>query len=58
MKLTSKSRGFGDTVHKITTVTGIKRIADTIAQTKKGEKECTPCEQRRQALNRAFPYQK
>jgi hypothetical protein len=56
MKLTSKSRGLGDTVHKITTVTGIKRIADTIAQVKKGDKECTPCEQRRQLLNKAFPY--
>jgi len=55
MKLTSKSRGFGDTVEKITTVTGIKKVADTIAKVKKGTGECTPCQQRRDALNRAFP---
>jgi hypothetical protein len=58
MKLTSNSRGLGDTIHKVTTATGIKRIADTIAKVKKGTDECTPCEKRRQALNRAFPYQK
>jgi hypothetical protein len=57
MKLTSTSRGLGDTIHKVTTVTGIKKIADTIAK-KKGTAECTPCEKRRQALNNAFPYQK
>ena len=58
MKLTSRSRGLGDTVEKITTVTGIKKVADTIAQVKKGTGECTPCEKRRQALNKAFPYKK
>jgi hypothetical protein len=58
MKLTSRSRGLGDTVAKITTVTGIKKVADTIAQVKKGTAECTPCQQRRDALNRLFPYQK
>lgn len=58
MKLTSKSRGLGDTVEKITRVTGIKKVADTIARVKKGTETCTPCQQRRDALNRAFPYQK
>jgi hypothetical protein len=58
MKLTSTSRGLGDTIHKVTTATGIKRIADTIAQKKKGTAECTPCEARRRALNKAFPYNK
>lgn len=58
MKLTSRSRGLGDTVEKITTVTGIKRVADSIAKAKKGTGECTPCQQRRDALNRLFPYQK
>ena len=58
MKLTSRSRGLGDTVEKITTVTGIKKVADTIAQAKKGTSECSPCEKRRQALNKAFPYKK
>lgn len=58
MKLTSTSRGLGDTIHKVTTATGIKKIADTIAQKKNGTAECTPCEKRRQALNKAFPYKK
>ena len=58
MKLTSTSRGLGDTIHKVTSATGIKRIADTIAQKRKGTAECTPCEKRRQAFNKAFPYQK
>lgn len=58
MKLTSKSRGLGDTVEKITKVTGIKKVADTIARVKKGTETCTPCQQRRDALNRLFPYQK
>lgn len=58
MKLTSKSRGLGDTVSKITTVTGIKKVADTIAKVKKGTEECMPCQKRRDTLNRMFPYQK
>jgi hypothetical protein len=58
MKLTSTSRGLGDTIHKVTSATGIKKIADTIAKVKKGTSECSPCEKRRQALNKAFPYQK
>jgi len=58
MKLTSRSRGLGDTVEKITTVTGIKKVADAVAKVKKGTGECTPCQKRRDALNRMFPYQK
>lgn len=58
MKLASKSKGLGDTVAKITKVTGIKKVADKIAQVKKGTAECTPCEARRRALNKAFPYKK
>lgn len=55
MKLTSRSRGLGDTVEKITTVTGIKKVADTVANAK--GKDCG-CNKRRDALNRMFPYQK
>ena len=55
MKLTSKSRGLGDTVEKITTVTGIKKVADAVA--KATGKDCG-CSKRKDALNRAFPYQK
>jgi hypothetical protein len=55
MKLTQKSRGLGDTVEKITTVTGIKKVVDTVA--KATGKDCG-CGKRRDTLNRAFPYQK
>jgi hypothetical protein len=55
MKLTSRSRGLGDTVEKITTATGIKKVVDTVA--KATGKDCG-CSKRKDALNRAFPYQK
>lgn len=55
MKLTSRSRGLGDTIEKITTATGIKKVADTVA--KATGKDCG-CNKRRDALNRLFPYQK
>lgn len=55
MKLTSRSRGLGDTVEKITTATGIKKVVDTVA--KAAGKDCG-CNKRKDALNRIFPYQK
>jgi hypothetical protein len=55
MKLTEKSRGLGDTVEKITTVTGIRKVVETVA--KATGKDCG-CPKRKEALNRAFPYQK
>jgi hypothetical protein len=55
MKLTSRSRGLGDTVEKITTATGIKKVVDTVA--KVAGKDCG-CNKRKDALNRMFPYQK
>ncbi len=48
-----ESKGFGDTIHKITQGTGIKKVVDTVA--KVTGKDCG-CGKRRQALNRAFPY--
>lgn len=54
MKLTEKSKGVGDTIEKITTATGIKKIVDTVASAVK--KDCG-CKQRKDALNRMFPYQ-
>jgi hypothetical protein len=54
MKLTEKSKGFGDTVEKITTATGIKKVVETVA--KAAGKDCG-CKQRKDALNRMFPYQ-
>jgi hypothetical protein len=55
MKLNYKSKGLGDTIEKFTTITGIKKVFDKAAS-KSGEKECTPCEKRKEALNKMFPY--
>lgn len=49
-----KSKGLGDTIEKITTVTGIKKVVEAVA--KVTGKDCG-CKARRDALNRAFPYQ-
>lgn len=54
MKLNEKSKGLGDTVEKIATVTGIKKVVDTVA--KAAGKDCG-CKQRKDALNRMFPYE-
>jgi hypothetical protein len=48
-----KSKGLGDTIEKLTTVTGIKKVAETIS--KVTGKDCG-CGKRKDALNRAFPY--
>jgi hypothetical protein len=50
-----KSRGLGDTVEKITTVTGIKRIVEKVSEITK--KPCG-CNKRKDALNEKFPYNK
>jgi|9_EtaG_2_1085328.scaffolds.fasta_scaffold08529_2 hypothetical protein len=49
-KYDKKSKGVGDTVEKITTATGIKKITKWLA----GE-DCG-CEERKQKLNYLFPY--
>ena len=54
MQQQQKSKGLGDTIEKITTATGIKKVVDTVA--KATGKDCG-CNKRRDALNRAFPYQ-
>ncbi len=54
MEQSNKSKGLGDTIEKITTATGIKKIVDTVA--KVTNKDCG-CKARKDALNRAFPYQ-
>ena len=46
---TIRSRGLGDTIDKITTVTGIKSIVKVIAP------DCG-CEERRETLNKWHPY--
>ena len=51
----NKSKGLGDTVEKFTTATGIKKVVDTVA--KATGKPCG-CQERKDALNRIFPYNK
>lgn len=48
-----KSRGLGDTIEKITTATGIKRLARLYTEVT--GKDCG-CEGRRDKLNEMFPY--
>jgi len=48
-----KSKGLGDTIEKITTVTGIKSVVEGAAKAVK--KDCG-CNKRRDTLNRIFPY--
>ena len=56
MKLNEKSRGLGDTIEKFTTATGIKNVVTKVTQAA-GVKDCG-CGQRRDTLNRIFPYSK
>jgi|TARA_B110000908_G_C10146510_1_gene399304 hypothetical protein len=50
-----ESKGLGDTIEKITTATGIKKLVDTVSKARK--KPCG-CNQRKEKLNKAFPYTK
>ena len=50
MTATSKSKGLGDTIEKITKSTGIKKLVE-----KYGPSDCG-CDQRRDKLNEMFPY--
>lgn len=58
MKITyhpkTQSRGLGDTIAKITTATGIKKVVDTIAQATGAD---CGCEARQETLNEMFPYE-
>ena len=49
--VTIKSKGFGDTVDKFTTKTGIKAVVQAIAP------NCG-CEERKEWLNKKIPYKK
>ena len=51
-----KSRGLGDTIAKVTKVTGIDKLANNMAKAM-GKDDCG-CGQRRDTLNRAFPYKR
>lgn len=50
-----KSRGLGDSIEKVTQMTGVKKVVETIS--KKMGKDCG-CGARRDSLNRMFPYNK
>ena len=54
IKKTNKmeSKGLGDTIEKITTATGIKRVVSNITR-----KPCG-CGKRKEKLNKVFPYSK
>ena len=48
-----KSKGLGDSIEKITKVTGIKKVVNTVSKAVK--KDCG-CAKRQDTLNRLFPY--
>jgi hypothetical protein len=50
-----KSRGLGDSIEKVTQMTGVKKVVETIS--KKMGKDCG-CGKRVDNLNRMFPYNK
>tara|TARA_R100000988_G_C3943462_1_gene137396 strand:- start:69 stop:239 length:171 start_codon:yes stop_codon:yes gene_type:complete len=50
-----QSKGFGDTVHKVAKAIGADKVAK--AYEKATGKDCG-CNQRRDSLNRVFPYSK
>ena len=50
-----KSKGFGDTIEKITRLTGIKKAVEIV--NKATGKDCG-CKERKEALNKKFPYKK
>ncbi|QDP61973.1 MAG: hypothetical protein GOVbin2056_56 [Prokaryotic dsDNA virus sp.] len=49
-----KSRGLGDSIEKFTKATGIKSVVNKVSEVT--GKPCG-CDQRRDTLNRIFPYQ-
>lgn len=49
-----KSKGLGDSIHKFTTFTGIKKAVDVVSRVT--NTDCG-CDKRRDTLNRIIPYQ-
>tara|TARA_R110000796_G_scaffold247581_1_gene373151 strand:+ start:2556 stop:2711 length:156 start_codon:yes stop_codon:yes gene_type:complete len=50
-----ESQGLGDTVEKITKVTGIKSLVDRVSE---GLNIPCGCQQRKEKLNKILPYKK
>ena len=48
-----KSKGLGDSIERITEITGIKKVVENVT----GKKDCG-CKKRKEALNKKFPYKK
>ena len=51
-----ESKGLGDSIERITTITGIRSLAQLGAKYL-GTKDCG-CKKRKEALNKKFPYKK
>ena len=52
-----KSKGLGDSIEKITEITGIKSFTQVLANTGVfGPKKDCGCSQRKETLNKMFPY--
>lgn len=56
MRITYHSKGLGDTIDKVTTVTGIKSVVKAVTKVVTGDDDCG-CEERRKKLNEMFPYE-
>lgn len=54
IKANVRSKGLGDTIAKVTRVTGIEKAVKAVTQAV-GVKDCG-CSQRQETLNRVFPY--
>ena len=52
----NKSKGLGDSIEKITRLTGIKSLAQ-MGTRAVGKKDCG-CNKRKETLNKVFPYKK
>ena len=55
-QMEKKPKGLGDSIEKITKVTGIKSLVDTVNKLR-GVKDCG-CGKRKDKLNEKFPYKK
>ena len=54
-----KSNGLGDSIEKFTKATGIKSFAQVLVRNRMfGKKKGCGCNERKEKLNKAFPYKK
>ena len=55
-KVVNRSAGLGDSIAKLTSATGLDKLAQKMAKAA-GKSDCK-CNDRKDSLNRAFPYSK